>query len=218
MRHCAAVVRQQQASGFQVELWAGPLRGRTCNPLRITEAVLVAPPAPLEQLQAPVEARQLRVLVDDHTQAGQRRHQGAPSPATAASQGPSPGRMLPRERARRGDAGSSQTRGGYLRVHIRAFWQETRPRAVCPRSDSGLCCGTGMCGKDTVQDLFSLSAHTKNDAADLPVALSPCSSTQRPVQATSSGHARDLLLDRSAGSKTDPIEMTVIDRAPVRSI
>ena len=31
-------------------------------------------------------------------------------------------------------------------------------------------------------------------------------------------HARVGLLDRSAGSKTDPIEMTVIDRAPVRSI
>ena len=36
-----------------------------------------------------------------------------------------------------------------------------------------------------------------------------------PVQhsARSRGHSSDPLLDRSAGSKTDPIEMTVIDRA-----
>eukprot|EP01049_Picozoa_sp_SAG25_P005558 SAG25_NODE_384_length_8785_cov_7.011628_11_plen_105_part_00 len=32
--------------------------------------------------------------------------------------------------------------------------------------------------------------------------------------ARSRGHSSALLLDRSAGSKTDPIEMTVIDRAP----
>jgi hypothetical protein len=40
--------------------------------------------------------------------------------------------------------------------------------------------------------------------------LSPCS-TQRPRPG---GTRVPCLLDRSAGSKTDPIEMTVIDRAP----
>jgi hypothetical protein len=42
--------------------------------------------------------------------------------------------------------------------------------------------------------------------------LSPCS-TQRTVQVQRRRHSSAALLDRSAGSKTDPIEMTVIDRA-----